>query len=210
MKSIIYLIGFLFLYSGCSEKVESLTCSDVINDYNKYTYLKGDKYFTLNAVQGKRRVVKNIFIFDESKKFNNEIDKYIENIFINRINGVYDIAYPNIDRKCSDINSILKDRNITTIQGKLNYLKENWKREYSLKIKNELRGKINFREFSGCIDNATALQDAFNIFIGSSLDKEKNFQIFQERRRGYEDCLRGSIKRSNLKKEKKRNKINEK
>jgi hypothetical protein len=194
------------VFTGCSNKSNSFSCCNLEHEFKKYDYLQANSLAVpLNTIRGvaNKQMSRNIFIHDATIEFNKKVTLFINEAFYSYQRGnKYALQSYAVNKYCNKINFITQNEtNQTIVKRELNKFKTNWVRDYNNNIKNKLREGISFSEFDGCNGNARNWRNSFSNYIalGQAKEEKEKFEMY---RRGYDDCLRGSIKKAEIKKKK--------
>ena len=197
------LFIILLIYGGCT-KQENLTCSSLENEYNRYHYLKENhEFIPINTIKGQanRDISRQVLLYDLKEKFKDNVSKYMRSISYDYTLGQNRILKPYLNKYCYQMNFIMKhDTNQTRVRGKFEKLEKEWVKDYENNLKKDLENSLQFHEFIGCEENTRKWSHSFISFSSTpSAKREEDFNMF---RQGYKDCLRGSIKKYKLQKDK--------
>ena len=198
MKSFFPFLLIIFIYNGCSNKNETLTCSDLENQYKRYNYLNENPDLTLNTIKGEanKRMSQEVLIYDLTQKFRSKVNTYTKKTFYAYKTGNKRVLRPYINKYCNRINLIIhKDTNQTKIKTKFKKIENEWVKDYTSNIRANINGKVRFNEFNGCDNHARKWRNSFIAFKANR--SSKTYEKFKMFKREYQDCLRGSIKKYN-------------
>ena len=197
MKAILCSLLLIFIYSGCSNK--SMSVCSLQNEYNQFKYLKINSIVvTLNTIKGtaNKETSKKVYIYELTKKFEKKVNDYFRNLFYEYIKGKREILTANINQYFYQANRLINNEtNQTIVKNKFHLLSKKWIEDYQKNLSSQLEGNLLFSEYDGCSDNSRKWRNSFFKFTGTPSPKNKEeFEMYQH---GYEDCLRGSIKKYN-------------
>jgi hypothetical protein len=181
------------------------TVCNLQNEYNQFKYLKENSQFMpLNTIKGtaNKSISKRVYIYELTKEFDKKVNDYFRNLFYEYTKGKREILTPSINKYYYQANILINDEtNQTIVQNKFHLLSKEWIKSYQKNLTSQLEGTLVFSEYDGCSDNSRRWRNSFLKFIATSSPKNKEeFEMYQN---GYEDCLKGSIKKYNAKIKKK-------
>lgn len=205
MKSVLWTLFLIFIYGGCSNKSMPTVCN-LQNEYNQFKYLKeNNQYIYLNTIKGEpnKKISKEVYIYKLTKEFEKKVNDYFRNLFYEYTKGKREILTPNINRYSYQANKLISsaETNQTLVKNKFHSLSKEWIKAYQQNLATQLKGHLKFLEYYGCNDNSRRWRNSFMKFIATPSPKNK--EEFEMYKNGYNDCLKGSIKKYNAKIKKK-------
>lgn len=197
MKLIFWFLPLFFMFSGCSNK--SITCCDLQNEYNEFNYLKtNNQVIPLDTIKGNasKEATELIYIYDLTNEFAKKVNDYFRSTFYEYRKDKRGILNPNINKYCNQVNLLMNsETNQTVVKDKFHILSKEWIASYQKNLKVQLKNQISFTEYNGCSDNTRRWRNSFlRLQAKPSSQNKEDFEMY---RKGYEDCLRGSIKKHN-------------